>query len=101
MFWRGVIGYLPANVVQGLAGLLGIVVFTRLLSPQAYGAYALAFSAPSLCHTHTFTFAGLGAAMARFYAREAEAGRLATHFATIYRTFAVLGFGFPLLAGAG
>lgn len=99
MFWRGVIGYLPANVVQGLAGLLGIVVFTRLLSPEAYGAYALAFSASSLCHTLFFTW--IEAGMARFYAREAAAGRLEAHFATVYKTFAVFGLGFPLLAGAG
>ena len=99
MFWRGVIGYLPANAVQGLAGLLGIVVFTRLLTPEAYGAYALAFSTASLGHTLVFTW--LEAAMARFYARESEGGRLPQHFATIYRSFAVLGFGFPLLAGAG
>lgn len=97
MFWRGVIGYLPANVVQGLAGLLGIVVFTRLLSPEAYGAYALAFSASSLLHTITFTW--LEAAMARFYVREETAGRLGEHFATIYRLFLVLGLGFPLIAG--
>ena len=97
MFWRGVIGYLPANVVQGVAGLLSIVAFTRLLSPEAYGAYALAFSASSLAHTITFTW--LEAAMARFYAREDEAGRLGAHFGTIYRVFLVLGLGFPVLAG--
>lgn len=97
MFWRGVVGYLPANVVQGLAGLLSIVVFTRLLSPQAYGAYALAFSATSLLHTLTFTW--LEAAMARFYAREAQAGRLGGHFGAIYRLFAILALAFPLIAG--
>ena len=41
MFWRGVMGYLPANVVQGVVGLLTIVTFTRVLSPHDYGAYAL------------------------------------------------------------
>ena len=44
MFWRGVWGYLPANVVQGVAGFLAIVLFTRLLSPEDFGRYALAFS---------------------------------------------------------
>ena len=98
MFWRGVIGYLPANLVQGLVGLLSIVAFTRLLTPQAYGAYALAFSVSSLVHTVTFTW--LEAAMARFYAREAEHGRLGGHFATLYWAFAALALGFPVLAGA-
>ena len=98
MFWRGLVGYLPANVVQGIVGLLSVVAFTRLLSPAAYGAYAVAFSAASLAHTLVFTW--LEAAMARFYAREAEAGRLEEHFATIYRAFAGLAAVFVLVAGA-
>ena len=97
MFWRGLVGYLPANAVQGVVGLLSVVVFTRLLSPAAYGAYAVAFSAASLAHTLIFTW--LEAAMARFYAREAEAGRLEDHFAAIYRAFAVLAAVFLVAAG--
>ena len=97
MFWRGVIGYLPANLVQGVVGLLGIVVFTRLLTPQAYGAYALAFSAASLVHTLAFTW--LEAAMARFYARDAGAGVLPAHFGAIYRCFAILALTAPLVGG--
>ncbi len=97
MFWRGLVGYLPANVVQGVVGLLSVVAFTRLLSPAAYGAYAVAFSAASLAHTLTFTW--LESAMARFYAREAEAGRLEDHFGAIYRSFAGLAAAFLLVAG--
>ena len=41
MFWRGVWGYLPAQVVQGVVGFLTIVVFTRLLSPDDFGLMAL------------------------------------------------------------
>jgi O-antigen/teichoic acid export membrane protein len=98
MFWRGVMGYLPVNIVQGVVGLLTIVVFTRVLSPADYGVYALAFSATSLVYTGLFVW--LEASMARFYAPEAVANRLPGHFATIYRTFAALAVGFPLLAGA-
>ena len=98
MFWRGVIGYLPVNIVQGVVGLLTIVVFTRVLSPADYGVYALAISATSLVHTATFNW--LECAMARFYVAEAEGGRLPGHFSTIYRTFAAMAVGFPLLAGA-
>ena len=98
MFWRGLVGYLPANAVQGVVGLLSVVVFTRLLSPAAYGAYAVAFSAASLAHTLIFTW--LEAAMARFYAREAEAGRAPDHFAAIYRTFAGMAAVFLVIAGA-
>ncbi|MGH6971031.1 MAG: lipopolysaccharide biosynthesis protein, partial [Caulobacteraceae bacterium] len=83
MFWRGVVGYLPMNVVQGLVGLFSIVIFTRWLSPADYGVYALAFAAMSLAHTLCFTW--MEAAMARFQAREAAGERLADHFATLYR----------------
>ena len=98
MFWRGIVGYLPVNVVQGVIGLLTIVVLTRVLSPADYGVYALAFSAMSLVSTGLFVW--LEAAMARFYAPESIGGRLPGHFATIYRTFAVMAVGFPVVAGA-
>ena len=97
MFWRGVLGYLPANLLQGVTGLLGIVVFTRLLTPEAYGAYALAFSVAAIVHYAGFVW--LEAAMARFYAREDAAGALDDHFATLYRAFAVAAL--ALLIGAG
>jgi O-antigen/teichoic acid export membrane protein len=94
MFWRGVVGYLPVNIVQGVTGLLGIVVFTRLLSPAEFGVYALAFSVTSLVYTLTFTW--LEAAMARFYAAEAEGKRLPSHFVTLYQAFAWLALAFPI-----
>src|ERR1700761_8531643 len=83
MFWRGVLGYLPMNVVQALVGLFSIVVFTRWLTPADYGVYALAYAGMSLAHTLLFTW--MEAAMARFYAPEGEGGRLPEHFATLYR----------------
>jgi O-antigen/teichoic acid export membrane protein len=98
MFWRGVVGYLPMNIVQALVGVFSIVVFTRLLSPADYGVYALAFSAMSLAHTLTFTWTE--AAMARFYAPQAQAGRLADHFATLYRAWAGLALVFVVIAAA-
>jgi O-antigen/teichoic acid export membrane protein len=83
MFWRGVVGYLPMNIVQALVGLGSVVVFTRWLAPADYGVYALAFAGMSLAQTLLFVW--MDAAMARFYAPEAEAGRLPEHFATLYR----------------
>jgi O-antigen/teichoic acid export membrane protein len=99
MFWRGVVGYLPMNIVQGLVGLFSIVVFTRWLAPADYGVYALAFAGMNLVHTLVFTW--MEAAMARFYAREAEAGRLAAHFATLYRSWAIAAAGFGTVVGVG
>ncbi len=83
MFWRGVLGYLPVNVVQGVVGLLTIVLFTRVLSPAQYGVYALAFSVGSLTQTILLTWTE--AAMARFLAARVEDSRLPDHFATLFR----------------
>lgn len=83
MFWRGVLGYLPVNIVQGVVGLLTIVLFTRVLDPAQYGAYALAFSVGSLVHTCALTW--IESAMARFLAMREGDGRTADHFTTLYR----------------
>lgn len=99
MFWRGVVGYLPMNIVQGLVGFGSIFVFTRMLTPAEFGVYALAFSAMSLGHTLSFTW--IEAAMARFYAPEAQGGRLADHFATLYRCWLGAAAVFVALGGAG
>lgn len=98
MFWRGVWGYLPANIVQGAAGFLAIVLFTRLLSSEDFGRYAIAFSVFSLIHVAVFTW--IEAAMARFWAAEFGNGQtLADHFASLYRTaFALTGVFVPVTA---
>lgn len=87
MFWRGVLGYLPVNVVQGVVGLLTIILFTRVLTPTEYGAYALAFSVYTLVQTCLLTWTE--AAMARFLAARIQDGRIADHFATLYRLWLV------------
>jgi O-antigen/teichoic acid export membrane protein len=98
MLKRGLVGYLPVNVVQAIAGFGSIFLFTRILSPRDYGAYALAFSTTSLVYLAGLTW--VEAAMARFYAAErTEAGR-ADLYATLYRTFAVMAVATPLAAGA-
>jgi O-antigen/teichoic acid export membrane protein len=84
MFWRGVWGYLPAQAVQGVVGVLAIVVFTRLLTPEQFGQYALAFSVMTL--SHVLAFSWVEAAMARFWASEVEGPGLKAHFASLYRT---------------
>ena len=83
MFWRGVWGYLPANVVQGVVGFLTLVLFTRLLSPDDFGRYAVAFAVFSLAHVAVFTW--IEAAMARFWAAESQGSSLADHFAGLYQ----------------
>ena len=85
MLRRGLIGYLPANVVQGLVGLLSITVFTRVLTPADYGRYALAFSAMALAQTSIFTW--LEASIARFWPAEQAAGGSAALIAAVYGAF--------------
>ncbi|WP_158918563.1 lipopolysaccharide biosynthesis protein [Caulobacter sp. S45] len=97
MFWKGVVGYLPVNIVQAVAGFGSIVVFTRMLSPADYGAYALAYSVTSLVYTCLFVW--IEAAMARFYAAETVVGR-SNLYATLYRAFAAMAVALPALAVA-
>jgi O-antigen/teichoic acid export membrane protein len=96
MFWRGVWGYLPANIVQGVVGFLAIILFTRLLSPEDFGRYALAFSAMTLAHVAVFSW--LEAAMARFWAAQTP-GAAQGHFASLYRTAFVLSAAFLVVTG--
>ncbi|WP_304190171.1 lipopolysaccharide biosynthesis protein [Phenylobacterium aquaticum] len=96
MFWRGVLGYLPANLVQGVVGLLTIVTFTRLLTPAQFGDYALGFSVMSLIHTAVFVWNE--AAMARFWAGSAERRDGADHSAAVYGAWVLLLAVLPLAA---
>lgn len=97
MFWKGLSGYLPANIAQALVGVLSIVVFTRLLNPTEYGAYALGFSAMALAQTALFTWSE--AAMARFYAAEGGGENGSHHFRTLYLAWGAVALAFPVLAG--
>lgn len=97
MFWRGVWGYLPANIVQGVVGFLAIIVFTRLLSPEDFGRYALAFSVLTLAHVAVFSW--MEASMARFWASSKPGADLIGHFASLYRAAGLLTLGFvPVVA---
>ncbi|MFN3669559.1 MAG: polysaccharide biosynthesis C-terminal domain-containing protein [Brevundimonas sp.] len=98
MFWRGVWGYLPANIVQGVVGFAAIILFTRLLSPEDFGRYALAFSVLTLAHVAMFSW--LEASMARFWAAQ-KPGEAHGHFASLYRTAFVLGAAFLVVAALG
>ena len=98
MLKRGLLGYLPVNVVQAVAGFGAVTAFTRLLSPQDYGAYALGFSVMSLVHTCLFTW--LESAVARFHAAEADDAGRARLFATVRRAYLSLIVAVPAVAVA-
>ena len=97
MFWRGLVGYLPANIMQGLVGVLTLLFFTRLLSAEDFGRYALAFSIMSIAHVAVFTW--IEAAMARFWAAQGSPEAMKAHFRTLYRYFGLLTLAYLPLAG--
>ncbi len=88
MLWRHLFGYLPVNIAQAIAGFGGIFLLTRLLTPEQYGLYGLAFAVMTLFHTVFFTW--IEAAMARFYARAEAQQRLPDHLTATYQTMFVL-----------
>jgi O-antigen/teichoic acid export membrane protein len=97
MFFKGLWGYLPANILQGIIGFATLMVFTRVLTPEAYGQYALAFGLSSLVYTLVFTW--MEAAMARFFIAEArDDAEAPTLYGTVYRCFAAVAVAFAVIA---
>ncbi len=94
MLWRHLIGYLPLNIAQAVAGFGGIFLLTRLLTPEQFGLYSLVFSIVVISHSLCFTW--IEAAVARSYARAEADQRLADHLATAFHflTIGVLIVGF-------
>lgn len=100
MFSKGLWGYLPANILQGLIGFATLMVFTRILSPDDYGRYALTFGISSLAQTLCFTW--IEAAMARFYPAESRTDSEAPElYGTVYRLFAVVTVVFAIACALG
>jgi O-antigen/teichoic acid export membrane protein len=71
----------PLQLAQALVGLGAIAAFTRLMSAEEFGQYALALSASMLAHTLLFTWAE--AAAFRFLPAARAQDRLKDHFATL------------------
>jgi len=71
----------PLQIAQALIGFGAIAAFTRLMSPEDFGRYALALSISMAAHTLMFTWAE--AAAFRFFAAARAEKRLADHFATL------------------
>jgi len=100
MFFKGLWGYLPANILQGVIGFATLILFTRVLTPDDYGRYALALGIASLAQTTCFTW--LEASMARFYPAEARNDSDAPElYGTIYRLFAVVSVLFAIVTIGG
>jgi O-antigen/teichoic acid export membrane protein len=78
---KRILALAPLQIAQAIAGLGAIAVFTRMMSAEEFGQYALALSASMLAHTLIFTWAE--AAAFRFLPAARAEGRVADHFATL------------------
>jgi O-antigen/teichoic acid export membrane protein len=88
----------PLQIAQALVGLGAIAAFTRLMSADEFGQYALALSASMLAHTLLFTWAE--AAAFRFLPAARAQGRLKDHFATLLTLALALCVAVALATGA-
>jgi O-antigen/teichoic acid export membrane protein len=96
VFSKGLLGYLPANILQGIVGFATLMAFTRILTPSDYGAYVLALGVSSIAYTLVFTW--MESAMARFYPAERNADPEAPLlYGTLYRLFGVVAVAFLIV----
>ena len=79
----------PLQIAQAVVGFGAIAAFTRLMSPDEFGRYALALSISMFVHTLLFTWAE--AAAYRFFSAAKAERRLRDHFATLLVLAALLG----------
>ncbi len=82
---RLILGYVPANIVPAAVSVISIVVFTRLLSTQAFGTYNLAFSVMMVAQSILFFAHNL--ALTRFYASAADDAATVVFLKTMYTMF--------------
>lgn len=85
----GLLKVAPLQIAQALVGFGAIAAFTRLMSPDEFGRYALALSASMAAHTLLFTWAE--AAAFRFFATARAERRLRDHYATLLALVLALG----------
>lgn len=52
--YRQIIGYIPANVIPAVISILMVYAYTRVLSPEAFGAYSYIFTAVLILQTSLF-----------------------------------------------
>lgn len=80
-------GYGAVKLASAFASFGGIIIFTRLLSAEAYGRYALVFSAMALIHLVSLTW--VEAASFRFGVSAKSSDDLNGHFRTALAALAV------------
>ncbi len=79
----------PLQIAQAAVGFGAIALFTRLLSAEEFGRYALALSLSMLAHTLLFTW--VEAAAFRFLPKARSTAAKSDHFATLLALAVALG----------
>ena len=87
--YRQIIGYIPANVIPAIISVLMIYVYTRVLSPAAFGVYSYIFSAVIVLQSSAFY--ALPTAVLRFFPGAAAADRRDGLLKEAYVVFYVMG----------
>jgi len=87
--------YLPSKAVPAVAGVLGVALYTRLLSPEQYGAYVLTITTVSIMSL--LIFGWLNQSALRFLEIGRKEGNLSTYFSTLLISFLTL-LGLALVA---
>jgi O-antigen/teichoic acid export membrane protein len=75
-------GYLPINFIEALTALSIVVIYTRLLTPEQYGRYALAVTIVQWLQTLVFYW--LCSGVARFHEASRVQGQLPVLLSTVY-----------------
>lgn len=75
-------GYLPINFIEALTALSIVVIYTRLLTPEQYGRYALAVTITQWLQTLLFYW--LCSGVARFHEANRVGGQLPALLTTVY-----------------
>ncbi|WP_295446159.1 lipopolysaccharide biosynthesis protein [uncultured Thiodictyon sp.] len=75
-------GYLPINLIEALSSLGIVVIYSRLLTPEQYGRYALAVTAMQWLQTLLFYW--LHSGVARFFEARRTHGRVPALLVTSY-----------------
>jgi len=98
MLFRHSAIYLLARGVPGLVGFAAIIIYTRLLSPETYGQYALVVTGAVLCNAVLYCW--LNASLLRFLpqCRDKEADLLAAILGAFISVSFLAGVGGALLA---
>ncbi|NNC37992.1 MAG: lipopolysaccharide biosynthesis protein [Acidimicrobiales bacterium] len=91
---RHLLGYAPVKLVAALCSFGGIYFYTRLLSADEYGRYALMFSVMALIHTLSLTW--VEASVYRFSGTAKAQGKMPDHFRNAL-TLIVRALGFTLV----